>query len=162
MMTDYSNIKKLSVPDRLQYILRTSAQARRTMRRWLDTLRTPEDGVSRLRKAQQADPAPRREPPDINKLLRARPVDGRRGSPMGAASYDNRTGWERVYCQRVRFIDGDYAPDGTYCGGGEPLYVIFTEDLALCWYVRAKYRRHAVEAYMRDNPRAKEFGSPKV
>jgi hypothetical protein len=103
--------------------------------------------------------ATERATPDINRILRERPRSSLYGSPMGALNRDDRT--ERgqfVYCQRVRFIDGDYAPDGTYWGGGRgtlPLYCIFTADLALCWYVRARDRAEAMRAYRQEaNERA--------
>lgn len=53
--------------------------------------------------------------PNINKLLRASPVNCKYGAPMGACSYfDNPD--EPLYVQRIRFVDGDYAPDSTYIG----------------------------------------------
>jgi hypothetical protein len=95
-------------------------------------------------------PRPPREPreptPDINKLLRARPRDSRYGAAMGARNrYDGEPG-ARLYCQRVRFVDGDYAPDGTYWGGGRfssPLYAVFTADLETLAFYRATSRADA-------------------
>lgn len=41
---------------------------------------------------------------------------------MGDSNRDERDqfprGVSRIYCQRVRFVDGDYGADGTYWGGG--------------------------------------------
>lgn len=83
--------------------------------------------------------------PDINAILRRNPVNGARGAPLGAASYADSH--ERCYLQRVRMIDGGYAADGTYWGGGrgtEPLWCAFTEDGETRLYVRARRRYDAV------------------
>lgn len=94
--------------------------------------------------------------PDINRLLRARPVPARYGAPMGATNRRDALPGARLYSQRVRFVDGDYAPDGTYWGGGPgtvPLYAVFSADLeTLCYYrawgfmrARAMYAREGRE-----------------
>lgn len=78
---------------------------------------------------------------DINKLLRARPVPCRYGAPMGARNRRDAPPGARLYAQRVRFVDGDYAPDGTYWGGGPgtvPLYAVFSADLETLCYYRAQ------------------------
>lgn len=100
--------------------------------------------------------------PDINKLLRANPRPCTYGAPMGARNrYDAAPG-SRLYCQRVRFVDGDYAPDGTYWGGGSgtaPLYAVFSADLETlayyrAWdYMRAK-ARHAEAVRFREQQNA--------
>jgi hypothetical protein len=83
---------------------------------------------------------------DINKLLRDNPVSCKYGAPMGR---QNRTGecTLGLYCQRVRFVDGDYSADGTYWGGGygSPLWAIFSPDLETLIFVRAPTRAHAIE-----------------
>lgn len=55
---------------------------------------------------------------DINKILRANPRSCARGAPLGASDFTPvDTDWSRpLRCQRVHFVDGDYAPDGTYWG----------------------------------------------
>lgn len=76
--------------------------------------------------------------PDINKLLRARPRPGRYGAPMGAHNRRDAAPGTKLYCQRVRPVDGDYGADGTYWGFGResaPLYAVFSDDLeTLCYY----------------------------
>jgi hypothetical protein len=87
--------------------------------------------------------------PDINKLLRARPRDGKYGAPLGRRNVDDAASLAvRRYCQRIHFVDGDYSADGTYWGsGGGPLWAVFTADLeTLCFY-RAPDRKTALRTY---------------
>ena len=76
--------------------------------------------------------------PNINRLLRARPRPGTYGAPLGWTNRRDAPPGTALYCQRVRFVDGDYGPDGTYWGGGRgtlPLYAVFSADLeTLCYY----------------------------
>lgn len=84
---------------------------------------------------------------DINKLLRARPRPCTYGAPMGARNRYDAHPRAKLYCQRVRFIDGDYGPDGTYWGGGrgmDPLYAVFSADLETLAYYRAFDRENAL------------------
>lgn len=85
--------------------------------------------------------------PQLNTLLRAARRDCSRGAPMGKSNFFIHPD-RACYLQRVRFVDGGYAPDGTYWGysRGENLYCAFTPDLANEVYVRAKNRREAVKA----------------
>lgn len=70
---------------------------------------------------------------------------------MGASNYfDNPD--EPLYVQRVRMVDGDYAPDGTYWGGGEPLYCAFSDSNRM--YVRSANRSEAVESILAEYPDA--------
>lgn len=88
--------------------------------------------------------------PSINSRLRLRPRSSQYGAPMGARNYDDSPHGTKKYCQRVRFVDGDYGPDGTYWGGGRgvlPLYAVFTADLETLCYYRAATRRDAVAQY---------------
>lgn len=82
---------------------------------------------------------------NINSLLRARPRPCTYGAPMGARNRRDADPRAKLYCQRVRLVDGDYAPDGTYWGGGRgtvPLYAVFSEDLeTLCFYRAWDYMR---------------------
>lgn len=88
--------------------------------------------------------------PDINRLLRARPRPCRYGAPLGDRNRRADVPG-KLYCQRVRFVDGDYGPDGTYWGsGGGPLYAIFSADLETLCYYRAVTRMDAVRAYAED------------
>ena len=63
---------------------------------------------------------------NINQILRADPRVSRRGAPMGDS--DRYSGSIKLRLQRVRLVDGDYGPDGTYWGGGygvAPLWCAF-------------------------------------
>lgn len=65
--------------------------------------------------------------PNINYLLRHNLRSCKRGAPMGDRDI-HLDGDAKLYLQRVRFVDGDYAPDGTYWGGGygtAPLWCAF-------------------------------------
>ena len=99
---------------------------------------------------------------DINRILRADPRPCRYGAPMGDSGWinKNRDGDEvesesRLYCQRVRFVDGDYGPDGTYWGGGRdvlPLYCVFDREDTTRRYYRAKSRADAVAQFVKEWP----------
>lgn len=94
--------------------------------------------------------------PDINKILRAHPVPHSNwGSPMGAADEKPDDG-DELYLQRIRFVDGDYAPDGTYWGRGpEPLWAAFKPDLSALIYVRAWGRDGAARKVLETYPEVK-------
>lgn len=67
-----------------------------------------------------------------------------RGAAMGAR--DVQESEQPLYVQRVRMVDGDYAPDGTYWGGGRgtaPLWCGFSADGETRIYVRASNRECA-------------------
>lgn len=83
--------------------------------------------------------------PNINTILRARPRNCSYGAPMGAID-ETPDDLDTLYLQRIRFVDGDYAPDGTYWGGGTPLWAAFKPDLSALVYVRAPSRAAAVQA----------------
>ena len=88
--------------------------------------------------------------PNINRLLRARPRPCRYGAPLGASNYDDAPPDARRYCQRVRFVGGDYGPDGTYWGGGigaDALWAVFTADLETLCYYRAWSRAEALQQH---------------
>jgi hypothetical protein len=95
-------------------------------------------------------PKPPRVRVSIDALLRAHPRPAKYGAPMGASNrYDAAPG-ARLYCQRVRFVDGDYGPDGTYWGsGGAPLYAVFSADLETLAYYRATSRSDAAAQHER-------------
>jgi hypothetical protein len=82
--------------------------------------------------------------PNINKLLRARPRPCKYGAPLGASDRTDAAPDAQLYCQRVTFTDGDYAPDGTYWGGPADLWAIFSADLATLQYLRAPSRGEAL------------------
>lgn len=94
--------------------------------------------------------------PDINQILRAAPVNSRRGAPLGAGNVFDEDGGP-LYVQRIRFTDGDYAADGTYWGGppSAPLYCGFSADGLSRVYVRANSRDEAIAVIVSDHPIAR-------
>ena len=108
-----------------------------------------ERGEARAIVEQRATHSPKkRRAPDINKLLRARPRPGRYGAPLGARNVYTAAPGAKLYSQRVRFVDGDYASDGTYWGsGGGPLYAVFSADLETLAYFRARNSRDALAQF---------------
>lgn len=101
--------------------------------------------------------------PDINNMLRQQPADCRLGAPMGARN-QIEPGQYALYVQRVNFIDGDYAPDGTYWGGrpSPPLYCGFSADGATRVYVRATSRALAAAAILAEHPAFTLLANPAV
>lgn len=94
--------------------------------------------------------------PDINQILRATPRSCSRGAPLGAGNtFDEDSG--PLYVQRINFIDGDYAADGTYWGGrpSAPLWCGFSFDGLSRVYVRAHNRDEAIAVIVSDHPTAR-------
>jgi hypothetical protein len=95
---------------------------------------------------------------NINKILRDCPRECKYGAPLGQA--DKRDSPWPLYLQKVRLVDGDYAPDGTYWGQGvNPLYCAFNGDDGLFnpgrgtrIYMRAANRKEAMEKIMKKYP----------
>jgi hypothetical protein len=99
--------------------------------------------------------------PNINRILRSELARGwcgdpRRGAAMGDASRKAENAG-KLYLQRVRFVDGDYAGDGTYWGGGSPLWCAFdgADSDATRIYVRGDNRVAAIQAVCEDFPDAR-------
>ena len=96
--------------------------------------------------------------PNINRILAADPRTTTRGAPLGDRNFHLAA--SPLYLQRVRFIDHDYAPDGTYWGGTDtPLWCAFNGDddeysagHGTRIYVRAKTREAAKAAVLADFP----------
>jgi hypothetical protein len=98
--------------------------------------------------------------PNINTILRGMQRSARYGAPMGRRNCNDSN--SPLYLQRVRFIDGDYAADGTYWGGGrgtDPLWCAFNgEDDTFApgrgtqIYVRAKTRAQAMAEILERYP----------
>jgi hypothetical protein len=92
--------------------------------------------------------------PDINKILKANPRSCTYGAPLGASNYvDSDT--TRLYLQRIRPVDYDYAPDGTYWGFGSgtpPLWCAFDVEGEVRVYVRARTREQAMKEILNDYP----------
>ena len=90
--------------------------------------------------------------PDINQILRNDPRHVKYGAPMGARDRLDED-WdhsEPLHVQRVRLVDGDYGPDGTYWGASEKaghVYCAFnTNAMRVRIYVRAHTRGGAMRA----------------
>lgn len=62
---------------------------------------------------------------NINQILAKNSVSCSRGAPMGARNFHNSQ--TPLNLQRVRMVDGDYSPDGTYWGSsrGSAIYCAF-------------------------------------
>lgn len=98
--------------------------------------------------------------PDINQILRKDQRYTNRGAPLGDHNFHMSD--SPLFLQRVRFIDHDYAPDGTYWGNnGTPLWCAFNGDddeyaagHGSRIYVRAKTREEAKAAVQRAYPEA--------
>lgn len=80
--------------------------------------------------------------PNINSILRANPRPCKYGAPMGSSNYFDPAENTKCYLQKIKFVNGAYAPDGTYWGLPENLYCAFNETQRV--YVRAKTRLLAV------------------
>ena len=101
--------------------------------------------------------------PNINKILAANPRYTRNGAPLGDTNFHLAT--SPLYLQRVRFVDGDYAPDGTYWGdNGTPLWCAFNGDdgddaagYGSRIYVRAKTRDEAKTSILAEYPHVRFF-----
>ena len=100
--------------------------------------------------------------PSINTLLRASRVNCSRGAPMGDSGYINDDQpMHGLCCQRVRLIDGDYGPDGTYWGYSHTgdIYAVFNgandewqPARGLLKLYRAKSRAEAVSKFLAQHP----------
>lgn len=86
--------------------------------------------------------------PLVNLYLKQNPRSCRYGAPMGRTNHDSASPGLRRYCQRIRFVDGDYSADGTYWGAaGGPLYAVFSIDMATLCFYRATSRADALRQY---------------
>ena len=99
---------------------------------------------------------------NINTLLNANRRNMSRGAPMGDRGYINEeqplTG---LLCQRVRMVDGDYGPDGTYWGNSPTngqVYAVFNGPNAefkpacgLLKYYRAHTRADAISQFSEEH-----------
>lgn len=99
--------------------------------------------------------------PNINKILRKDPRYTKYGAPLGDSNFHLAT--SPLYLQRINFVDGDYAADGTYWGNnGTPLWCAFNGDdeeyaagHGTRIYVRAKTREEAKTVVLRQYPHTK-------
>lgn len=81
---------------------------------------------------------------DINRILWEHPIRSPRGAPLGARNVFDAPEL-KCYLQRVHMIDGDYASDGTYWGGGGyPLWCAFHHYGPNRVYTRAETRAEAI------------------
>lgn len=100
--------------------------------------------------------------PDINKILAQNMRSCKYGAPMGDRDTDQSD--SPLYVQRVRFVDGDYGPDGTYWGASSQagyVYCAFNgEDdkyapaMGTRIYVRAHTRAEAIKVIRESYPDA--------
>ena len=101
--------------------------------------------------------------PNINMYLSNHPVSCRYGAPMGARNQVDNLDEAPLWLQRISFIDGDYAPDGTYWGGGVSsgtLWCAFNLQSQTFIYVRGCDRAVAADEVLRDYPTARFFRRP--
>ncbi len=90
--------------------------------------------------------------PSINTLLKKDPVSCSRGAPLGAVNFNESDG--PLHLQMV-YLDEDYAPDGTYWGGGfktPHLYCAFNAEDDK--FAAAQGTRIYVRAWTRDEAKA--------
>jgi hypothetical protein len=84
---------------------------------------------------------------NINKWLKNHPVSCKYGAPLGDSGERGDPDYPyKFYLQRIRMVDGDYDPAGTYWGGGcEPLWGYMAEDdeVLVRGFVRAWDRESA-------------------
>ena len=96
---------------------------------------------------------------NINAILRAHPRSSKYGAPMGERNTADSV--TPLHLQRIHFVDGDYAPDGTYWGGGGgALWCAFNGTdcpeyapaMGTRIYVRARSRGAAMAAILEEYP----------
>jgi hypothetical protein len=90
---------------------------------------------------------------NINQWLKNHPVSCKYGAPLGDNGERGDPDYPyKFYLQRIRFVDGDYDPAGTYWGGGcgtQPLWGFMGEadEVLVRGFVRA-YTRSAAKIYV--------------
>ena len=98
---------------------------------------------------------------NINKWLKNNPVSCKRGAPLGDAGERGDPDYPyKFYLQRIRMVDGDYDPAGTYWGGGcEPLrgYMAEDDEGLVRGFVRAMSRVSAKARITDEYPNARFF-----
>lgn len=108
---------------------------------------------------------------DINQILRKDPVPCKYGAPLGQRDTLETVDKTPLYLQRVRWVSGDYSPDGTYWGHGteSDMWVAFNGPLdpeyqpgfgTRIW-VRARNRKEAAEEIREDHPDVKFVKEPR-
>lgn len=84
-------------------------------------------------------------------------VSSRFGAPMGRGTTLPKETTEKLYLQRVPFVDGDYDPGGAYWGGGQPLWCAWDSEGDYV-FVRAGSSRESAKKEVLDYaPGAKFF-----
>ncbi len=80
-----------------------------------------------------------------------------RGAALGrSAIRDEDSEYEGViHLRRVRLNSGGYDRNGTYFGGGAPLYWYANKDGTIDGMTRASGREHAREIVLKEYPKAK-------
>ena len=100
---------------------------------------------------------------NINEWLKNHPVSCKYGAPLGDMGVrGDPDSPYKFYLQRIRMVDGDYDPAGTYWGGGrgtETLWGYMGEDdeVLVRGFVRAWGRGSAKEEILDEYPNARFF-----
>lgn len=100
---------------------------------------------------------------NINQWLKNHPVSCKYGAPLGDRGERGDPDYPyKFYLQRIRMVDGDYDPAGTYWGGGRgtaPLWGFMGEDdqLLVRGFVRATNRVSAKARVSERYPNARFF-----
>ena len=99
----------------------------------------------------------------INQWLKNNPVSCKYGAPLGDSGEQGDPDYPyKFYLQRIRMVDGDYDPAGTYWGGGgEPLWGYMgegeDEEVLVRGFVRAMSRVSAKARVTDEYPNAGFF-----
>jgi len=84
---------------------------------------------------------------DINKWLKEHPVSCKYGAPMGDRGEQGDPEYPyKFFLQRIRMVDWDYDPAGTYWGGGQ--------DVEPLWGYMEQYEGDGVRGFVRAWDRA--------
>ena len=100
---------------------------------------------------------------NINKWLKNHPVSCKYGAPLGDRGERGDPDYPyKFYLQRIRMVDGDYDPAGTYWGssrGSKPLWGYMAEDDEglVRGFVRAMSRVSAKARITDEYPKARFF-----
>lgn len=126
--------------------------------RWDEAVREAQEAVFLLESRLMKESEQKME--DINDILRACPVKTTSGAPMGQQDLVGEFS-RPLLLQRIEWVDGDYAPDGTYWGGGQPLWCAFNPQtdrwapgMGTRLYVRADTPEQAVDRIRQRYPEA--------
>ena len=100
---------------------------------------------------------------NINQYLKEHPRFCTYGAPMGDRDWrGDPDGVYKFHLQRLRFVDGDYALDGTYWGAPANVYCAWDDDPEgqdeqVRMFVRADSRSEAKRLVLVDYPNARFY-----